>query len=111
MDCSSAPELACQDNEYGYLFHQYGITRFEPGIFTNFSPRTYWSGTEFAPDTRDAWQFDFDFSGLATNRTKAHGHIVFAVRSGDVGVVPIPAAAWLFGSALGLLGWIRRGKR
>jgi hypothetical protein len=28
----------------------------------------------------------------------------------DVQVVPVPAAVWLFGSALGLLGWIRRGK-
>ncbi len=25
-------------------------------------------------------------------------------------VVPIPAAAWMFGSALGLLGWVRRQK-
>ena len=23
-------------------------------------------------------------------------------------VVPVPASAWLFGSALGLLGWVRR---
>jgi hypothetical protein len=22
--------------------------------------------------------------------------------------IPVPAAAWLFGSALGLLGWMRR---
>ena len=29
----------------------------------------------------------------------------------DISPVPIPAAAWLFGSALGLLGWMRRGKR
>jgi hypothetical protein len=26
-------------------------------------------------------------------------------------VVPIPATVWLFGSALGLLGWVRRRKR
>ena len=24
------------------------------------------------------------------------------------GVVPVPASVWLFGSALGLLGWVRR---
>ena len=29
----------------------------------------------------------------------------------NLNVVPIPAAVWLFGSALGLLGWIRRGNR
>ena len=26
----------------------------------------------------------------------------------DTAVIPVPAAVWLFGSALGLLGWIRR---
>lgn len=26
----------------------------------------------------------------------------------SVAVVPVPAAAWLFGSAIGLLGWVRR---
>jgi hypothetical protein len=30
------------------------------------------------------------------------------VVSVSAGVVPIPAAVWLFGSALGLLGWMRR---
>jgi len=30
------------------------------------------------------------------------------VRAGDVSAVPVPAAVWLFGSALGLLGWMRR---
>ena len=26
----------------------------------------------------------------------------------SIAVVPIPAAAWLFGSALGVMGWMRR---
>jgi hypothetical protein len=30
------------------------------------------------------------------------------LNGGTVSVVPIPGAVWLFGSALGLLGWIRR---
>lgn len=31
-----------------------------------------------------------------------------AFGTGSFQVIPVPAAAWLFGSALGLLGWIRR---
>lgn len=34
--------------------------------------------------------------------------IDFVLGSPSVTAVPVPAAAWLFGSALGLLGWIRR---
>jgi len=34
--------------------------------------------------------------------------IVWVGGTPTVGVIPIPAAAWLFGSALGLLGWVRR---
>ena len=30
------------------------------------------------------------------------------ITSGQISAVPVPAAVWLFGSALGLLGWMRR---
>jgi hypothetical protein len=32
----------------------------------------------------------------------------FAASGFSITTVPVPAAAWLFGSALALLGWIRR---
>jgi hypothetical protein len=34
--------------------------------------------------------------------------VVFGETGAAASVVPVPAAIWLFGSALGLLGWIRR---
>ena len=33
-----------------------------------------------------------------------------AITASDVSAVPIPPAVWLFGSALGLLGWMKRGQ-
>ena len=33
---------------------------------------------------------------------------LYAISGNLTAPVPIPAAAWLFGSALGLLGWMRR---
>jgi len=46
---------------------------------------------------------DWDTAGGLT-AGKGLSHITFY----DTEIIPIPAAAWLFGSALGLLGWMRR---
>ena len=33
--CSLSTELACRDNELGYMFYQNGVSDFSPGPFTN----------------------------------------------------------------------------
>jgi hypothetical protein len=47
---------------------------------------------------------EFIFS--AQSETFTPGNLVFA----EAAAVPVPAAVWLFGSALGLLTWMRRQK-
>jgi len=47
---------------------------------------------------------DCTFSGITFVKTSAPND----VGSWTVSAVPVPAAAWLFGSALGLLGWLQR---
>ena len=106
--CSSATELACRDNEFGYMFFQNGVTAATPGLFINVESHPYWSGTELAGDPANAWSFAFDFNGEQLAGNKVGINFGWAVRLGDVAAIPVPAAVWLFGSALGLLGWIRR---
>ncbi|HJP39677.1 MAG TPA: VPLPA-CTERM sorting domain-containing protein, partial [Gammaproteobacteria bacterium] len=72
-----------------------------------------------SPRTISAYDFgfvSFTGTGLTLGDTVTLGNGV-GVGSQGVGgggeamvfqVVPVPAAAWLFGSALGLLGWARR---
>ena len=86
--------------------------------FVNVQSSAYWfkedypSGApsyEFAYAYRDyAWRFTLSM-GDQTAIRKTVGIHGWAVRDGDVNAVPIPAAAWLFGSALlGLAGVKRR---
>jgi len=79
-------------------------------LFSNVQSDWYWSATEYAPGSNYAWLFIFN-GGLQYFDQKAVSSYAWAVHAGDVGasVVPVPAAAWLFGSGLlGLIGVARR---
>ena len=89
-----------------------GVTPFcltNTGPFSNLQPYYYWSGTDYEPGPSGAaWVFNFAF-GSQEYGVDAQTFYAWAVSPGDtLSSVPIPAAAWLFGGALGLLGVARR---
>jgi hypothetical protein len=107
VDCRGGGVLDCDDNELGFLLWEESIAPHIPGPFENIMASNYWYGTEFQDDTSDAWFFSF-ITGNQLTFGKEGGLFAWAVHDGNAGVVPIPPAVWLFGSALGLLAWIRR---
>ncbi len=114
-------DFSCNDSEMGHMF--YTNMQGSPGnsilvasdpndylsLFENLQSQAYWSGTEYAPNTdRVAWGFSTG-GGHQFDDFKYYHSYAWAVRSGDVSAVPVPAAVWLFGSGLiGLLGVARR---
>ena len=74
--------------------------------FLNVQPKNYWYGEENEPN--NAWNFMNDRGFQANYYSKVNSYYSWAVRAGDVSLVPVPAAAWLFGSALVGLGLVRR---
>ncbi|WP_279246039.1 VPLPA-CTERM sorting domain-containing protein [Candidatus Litorirhabdus singularis] len=71
---------------------------------------TYFTGTAAGafPFT-DVWSFYWD-RNLAVEQYSSNVLAGIAVQTGDIAAVPIPAAVWLFGSALLGLGAIKRKK-
>jgi hypothetical protein len=113
--------LNCTGSEMGHLFYtELGgtagssiLSSTDPdlALFTNVQSYFYWSGTEYAPFTLNAWTFLFG-GGYQDANDKSNDLYAWAVRPGDVAAVPVPAAAWLFGSGLlGLIGFARRKKQ
>lgn len=52
---------------------------------------------------------EVDIAIFSIQEADAAGDVIFdAIGIVDTTVIPVPAAIWLFGSALGLLGWTRR---
>ncbi|HET8709955.1 MAG TPA: VPLPA-CTERM sorting domain-containing protein [Spongiibacteraceae bacterium] len=73
--------------------------------FLNLLADNYWYDEH---TTYAAWVFGLG-NGYQGTRSTTDGYYAWAVRDGDVGQVPIPAAAWLFGSALfGMAGVTRK---
>ncbi len=123
VSCSSVAQEACKDNEYGHLYRYgldtmpaSGITTVTPGPFTNIlsSRRNYWSSTDLfgtGSDSDFIYSHNFETGGQNGSNKNTVSNFAWAVHSGDVSEVPIPAAAWLFGSGLiGLIGFARRNK-
>lgn len=115
---SASTGFGCTGSELGNLFYNVlgGTSQNDIvdahnanyNLFSNIQSYTYWSGTVF--DLSSAWSFSFS-GGHQSASPKSSLVYAWAVRTGDVSAVPIPAAAWLFASGLlGLIGFARHKK-
>ena len=80
------------------------------GDFNNLIASWYWSGTEYANNTDDAWFFYTHYGHQASN-PKINTAFGLAVRSGQISTVPLPTAVWLLASGLAGLAALGKGRK
>ena len=105
----------CTDSELGNMFYNVlgGVAyshistthNSNYDLFSNLGPGPlhFWSETERADHATSVWTFRFD-TGEQRSFNKSESFYAWAVQTGDIAAVPIPATLWLFLS--GLLGLI-----
>ena len=96
-------------NETPNAFFRDGVTN-EAKSIANLEANVFWTNLEYAPDNASfAWAFATDF-GVQSDLNKSGEYLAWAVRSGDIAAVPLPAPVWFLGSSLlGLMGLRRKG--
>lgn len=108
VDCFGGGVIGCSDNEMGFLYWEEGITFNAQSPFHSIRAGSFYSGTKIGSFI---YAHNFGNGGLQVGTDGNFAFDGWAVRNGDVGVVPVPAAVWLFGSGLlGLIGISRRKK-
>lgn len=106
----TSPGLPVNANYIGFFLD----SNLDPIETAAFAGQTTGVGGDLSPPIAfAALEEDGVFSGLlfsfgGTAQASVDIDWVWGSDAPRVGVIPIPAAVWLFGSALGLLGWVRR---
>jgi hypothetical protein len=88
----------------------YGVTSTDRGyIWTPYRADSNVAARVFQNYFDDEFDVILQLGMSRTANSTDSSTIVFADWQ-QVSIVPVPAAVWLFGSALGLLGWMRRSR-
>ena len=108
---------SCYQGEMNYLIYaelgNTGSFITNPGPFSNiktFEP--YWTSTEWTYEpSPGTYAYNYTMGGGTGYTDTGSSGFAWAVHTGDISAVPLPAAAWVFSSGLiGLIGVARRKK-
>ncbi|WP_295888043.1 DUF1566 domain-containing protein [uncultured Thiohalocapsa sp.] len=113
------PGFNCNDSELGHLFYvEGGLSQNQAitsstaltAVFTNMQDSVYWSGTEYAPNPLNAWNF-FTDDGFQYPDNKFNQYYGWAVRPGQVAAAPLPGTALLMALGFGAMAVSHRARR